>query len=213
MNLIVRRLRFTARIMKRNFLPLIFIALLFSANQTYGQKIVDGVIITGDVTDVTFCDHKDDTWIYDLKIRLHAKNVNNHPVIISSAGALIYYYKTAISVENLKAVEFIHNGWVTSGSRGDPKSIPDKPVKPFKVIASNDSIDIATDLRLILFREPKYGTTFLQVVAENWPDYSKEYIAKIRTAWSSKGALWEHSLHSEPISFMFPSNLKETHCQ
>ncbi len=199
--------------MKRNELLLIVIALLFSAIQTYGQKTIDGVTITGDVTEVTLCSYKDDTWIYELKIKLHAKNVSNHPVIISSAGALIYYYKTATSVENLKTIQFNHIGWITSGWQGDPKSIPDKPVKPFKVIASNDSIEIITDLRLIFTSEPKYGTTYLQVVAENWPEYSKEYVTKIRDAWSSEGNLWAHSLHSEPISFVLPPNLKEMHCQ
>ncbi len=199
--------------MKRIKLLLIVTALLFSANQNYAQKIVDGVIVTGDVTDVTFCSYKDDAWIYGLKIKLHAKNVSEHPVIISSASGLIYYYKIATSVESLMARQFAHISWITSGSTGDPKSIPDKPVKPFKVIASNDSIDIVTDLRLIFTSEPKYGINYLQVVAENWPDYSKDYVAKIRDVGSSEGKLWEHSLHSEPLSFVLQSNLKEMGCQ
>ncbi len=55
-------------------------------------------------------------------------------------------------------------------------------------------------------------SAFLQIVAENWPDYSDEYIAKLKGAWSSNEVLWEHSLHSEAISFAVPSNLREAHC-
>ncbi len=198
--------------MKRKALFLIILA-LFAPNQTYSQKTVDGIIVTGDVTDVTFCSHKDDTWTYELKIKLQAKNGNNHPVIISSASALIYYYKIAPSVEKLKDIQFNHIGWVTSGSQSDPKSVPEKPVRPFKIIAPNGSVEILTDLRLIFMNKPKYGTVYVQVVGENWPDYSKEYISKIREAWQSEGNLWAHSLHSEPISFVLSPNLKETQCR
>jgi hypothetical protein len=199
--------------MNRINLLLITIALLLGWSQSYGQKTIDAVTVTGEVTDVSFCSHKNDTWIYQVKIKLHAKNVNTHPIIISSASALIYYYKIATSVENLKAMQFDHIGWITTGSQGDPKSVPDKPVKPFKVVAPNDSVEILTDLRLMFTSEPKYGPSYLQVIGENWPDYSKGYVSKIREAWRLDGDLWAHSLHSEPISFVLPPDLKESPCQ
>jgi hypothetical protein len=190
-----------------------FLILLLVSFQAFGQTAVEGVVVTGEVTDIAYCGHKDNVWAYNLKIKLQAKNISDQSVLISSYSALIYYYKISNSLDSLKTKEFNHIGWITGGSPGDPKSVPDNPVKPFKIIAPSNSIDIATELRLIFTSEPKYGETYLQVVGENLPDYSKDYVTKIRQAWSSYGSLWKHSLHSEPISFVLSSNLKEAHCQ
>jgi len=188
------------------------IILLSGALPTFSQKPPDGVVVTGDVTNIVLCSNDDDVWNYRLVIKLHAKNVGARPVIISSANALTDYYKVANTVDSLKTMQYVHIGWVTHGSPGDPKTVPDRPVKPFDVVVPNNSIDIDVDLRVIAANELKPGPAYLQVVAENWPDYSKDYIAKIRQAWSSHGSLWEHSLHSESIAFVVPSKLKKVRC-
>lgn len=208
----VRRLTLIQKAMRHYGLLLAVIVLFSYSIAVFGQKPLDNVAVTGDVTNITLCGHDDHVWIYQITIKLHAKNVGTQPVIISGADALTDYYKVANTLDSLKAEQYAHIGWVTSGPSGDPGTVPESPVKPFKVVAPNDSIDIGVDLRAIITDELKPGPAYLQVVAENWPDYSDDYIPKIRSAWSSQGMLWAHSLHSEPIAFVMPSNLKEARC-
>jgi hypothetical protein len=177
-----------------------------------GQKSSDDVIVTGEVSKVVLCNHDEDDWIYRLLIRLHAKNVGSRPIIISAASGMTDYYKVATTLDSLSTKQYAHLGWVTSGPPSEPNTVPKKPVKPFKVVAPSGTVDIDVDLRAIVIGELKPGTVYLQIVAENWPDYSDEYIAKLKRAWSSHGILWAHSLHSEPIAFVVPSNLKEVGC-
>ena len=188
------------------------IFLLFLSLHPFSQKAQDEVQVTGDVADAIFCSHEADHWNYQIKIKLRAKNISDHPVIISSYDGLVSYYKVADSLEILEKKEFNHIGWITSGPNGDPKSIPTIPQKPFKVIKPNESIEISSDFREIFFHEPTPGKYFLRVVVKNWPDYSREYISKIREAWSSSGSLWQHALDSEPISFVLPTNPKVAAC-
>ncbi len=188
------------------------IILLSGALPAFSQKPLDDVVVTGDVTNIVLCSSDDDVWNYRLVIKLHAKNVGARLVIISGADALTDYYKVANTADSLKTMQYVHIGWVTAGSPGDPKTVPDRPVKPFNLVAPNNSIDIDVDLRVIATNELKPGPAYLQVIAENWPDYSKDYIAKVRQAWSSHGFLWEHSLRSESIAFVVPSKLKKVHC-
>lgn len=186
--------------------------LLFSTILAVGQQQLNEVVVTGDVTNIVPCSHDDKAWIYRLVIKLHTKNVSAHTIIISGADAMTDYYKFANTIESLKAEKYAHIGWVNSGSPGDPKTVSDRPLKPFKIVPPNGIVDINVDLRAIVIGELKPGPTYLQVVAENWPDYSHDYISKISQAWISQGILWEHSLHSEPIAFVVPTNLKEVRC-
>jgi hypothetical protein len=179
---------------------------------TSAQSPTDGVIITGDVTKVVFCNQQDDLWEYKITIRLHAKNVGAQPVIISAANGMTDFYKIANTLEDLQAKGYAHLGWVTAGRPGDPKSVPSSPVKPFRIVPPNASIDINLDLGAMVIGELKPGPTYIQVVAENWPDYSEAYTEKIRRAWKSHGILWAHSLHPEPIAFEMPSSVKRAQC-
>jgi hypothetical protein len=210
--LAVRRSLLISKAMQTYGLFFTVIILLSGALLVFSQKPLDDVVVTGNVTNIVLCSHDDDVWNYRLVIKLHAKNVGTRPLIISAADALTDYYKVANTVDSLKTMQYAHIGWVTAGSPSDPKAVPDHPVKPFNVVAPNDSIDIDVDLRVIATNELKPGPAYLQVVAENWPDYSKDYIAKIRQAWSSHGFLWERSLHSETIAFVVPSKLKKIRC-
>ena len=185
---------------------------LVSAGTAFGQKPLDDVLVTGQVKKVTLCSRDDDAWIYRFVIRLQAKNVGSRPVIISSSSALADYYKVATSLDQLNTLEYAHIGWVKSGVRNDPESVPTQPASPFRVVAPNGSVDIDVDFRAIIIGELKPGPSYLQIVAENWPEYSDEYIAKLRLAWNSQGRLWAHSLHTEPISFMVPEGLVEIRC-
>jgi hypothetical protein len=188
------------------------VLLLSSSPPAFVQKPVDGVVVTGDVTDIVLCSHEDGAWIYRLIIKLHAKNVGLRPVIVSGADAMTDYYKVANTLNSLKSKQYAHIGWVTSAPQGNTKKVPETPVKPFKVVAPNASIDINIDLRAIVVGELKPGSEYLQLVAENWPDSSDDYIPRITRAWSSYGILWAHSLHSEPIAFVVPPNLKKVRC-
>jgi hypothetical protein len=64
--------------------------------------------------------------------------------------------------------DFLQTGFF-SGSSGDPKTVPEIPVKPFKVVAPNDSLEIKVNLRARVIRGLKPGVAGLQLVAENWP--------------------------------------------
>jgi hypothetical protein len=169
------------------------------------------VVINGEVTNITLCNHQDDAWVYNITIRLQARNVGAEPVIISTADAMTDFYKIANTLEDLQAKGFAHIGWVTSGP-GDPRSVPSAPVKPFKVVSPNTSVNINVEVRAIVIGELKPGPTYIQIVAENWPDYSDAYTDKLRSAWRSQGILWSHSLHTEPIAFVLPSNMKPARC-
>jgi len=172
---------------------------------------MDGVVVTGDVTRVVLCNRQDDVWTYRIKIKLHAKNVGTEPVIVSGADGMTDFYKIATSLDDLQAKSYAHIGWITSGP-GDPKSVPSMPVKPFRVVAPNDSVDMNLEVRATVIGELKPGATYIQIVAENWPDYSDVYTEKIKAAWKSHGTLWAHSLHPEPIAFLMPSHLKPIRC-
>ncbi|HEV8482578.1 MAG TPA: hypothetical protein VGV87_03380 [Blastocatellia bacterium] len=198
--------------MRHHRLIFAVVLLLVSALPALGQDSIDNVVVTGDVTNIVLCHHDNDAWIYRLSIRLHVKNVGKQPLIISAASAMTDYYKVATTPENLSAKTFSHIGWVTSGGPSEPSPVPGKPVRPFKVVTPNESIDIEVDLRAIVTAELKPGSAYLQIVAENWPDYTDEYIAKLKRAWSSYGVLWAHSLHSHPISFTVPLKVRAVRC-
>ena len=85
-------------------------------------------------------------------------------------------------------------------------------MKPFRVVLPNASVNINVDVGVIMIGELKPGPTYIQIVAENWPDYSDAYTEKIRSAWKSQGILWSHSLHPEPIAFVVPSPVKRARC-
>ena len=148
---------------------------------------------------------------YKITIRLQAKNAGVEPVIISTADAMTDFYKIANTLEDLQTKGYAHIGWVSSGP-GDPRSVPSAPVKPFRVVAPNTSVNINVDAGVMVIGELKPGPAYIQVVAENWPDYSDSYTEKIRSAWRSKGVLWSHSLHTEPIAFVVPSPVKRGRC-
>ena len=193
------------------FLTLAF-SLLFVSPLSFGQKPIDDVLVTGDVTKIVLCHQEDEVRIYNLTITLRAKNIGARPAIISSANATTDFYKLANTLDQLNATNYAHIGWVTSGSPGDPKSAPDAPVAPFKAVPPNGSIDISVELRAIVMESLKPGSAYVQLVAENWPDYSDDYTAKIRRSWAPAGNLWAHSLHSEPIAFVMPAHLKQVSC-
>lgn len=186
--------------------------LLSTALPAFNQRSVEDVVVTGDISKIILCHQEGDVWSYSLTVKLHTKNIGTRPVIISDANALTDYYKFADTLSNLETAKYAHIGWVTSGSSGDPKTVPEIPVKPFKVVAPGSSLDINVNLGVIVIGGLKAGPAYLQFVAENWPAYSKEYTAKIRSAWSAQGNLWAHSLHSEPIPFVVPADLKVTSC-
>ena len=175
------------------------------------QKPMDGVVITGDVTNITLCDRQTDAWVYKISIRLHARNVGPEPVIISSNNGMTDFYKIANTLDDLQAKEYAHIGWVTSGSV-DPKLVPSAPVNPFRVVPPNTSVDIKVDVRVIVIGELKPGSAYIQIVAENWPAYSDAYTERVREAWKSQGILWAHSLHPEPIAFMVPTSVRRARC-
>jgi hypothetical protein len=189
-----------------------FVLLLFSVCiPALGQKAIDGVVITGDVTNVVLCNQQDDTWIYRITIKLHAQNVGTEPVIVSGADGLTDFYKFANTLNDLQAKGYAHIGWVTSDP-GDPKSVPSRLLKPFRVVAPNASVDINVEVRALVIGELKPGATYIQIVAENWPGYSDAYTDRIKVAWKSHGNLWAHSLHPEPIEFIMPSRVKRVRC-
>ena len=188
-----------------------FVVILVSGfcSAARGQKI-DGVVVTGDVRKIVLC-HSHARKPYDLFITLHAKNVGAKPVIISTAHAMTDYYKFARHKFGLGFTEYSHLSWATFSRDGDPEPIPGSPVMPFKVVAPNEIVDIAVDLRTLTEKfEP--GTHYLQLVAENWPNYSDKYIERVRATWKAHGVLWAHSLHSKPISFVVSKDLQETKC-
>jgi len=189
----------------------VLVVLLTLSTPAVSQKQIDDVVITGDVTKVTLCNQQDDASVYNITVRLHARNVGTEPVIISAASAMTDYYKIANTLDDLQSKGYAHIGWVTSGP-GDPKSVPSAPVKPFRVLSPTTSVDISVDVRAIVIGELKSGPTYIQIVAENWPDYSDTYTEKIRSAWRSKGILWAHSLHPEPIAFVVPSRVEHARC-
>jgi hypothetical protein len=164
------------------------------------QKALDDVVVTGEVTDIGFCRREGDVSTYRLTIKLHARNVGANPVIISSSEAMTDFYRIGESIEDVRAKQYVHIGWVTSGP-GDPKSVPSKPVSPFKVVALDESISIDLDLDVTLIGELKPGQSYIELVAENWPQYSDDYVSKITRAWKAHGVVWAHSLHAEPIPF------------
>jgi hypothetical protein len=188
-----------------------FVVILASgfSGAALGQKI-DGVVVTGEVNKITLCESRDRK-LYDLVITLHAKNVGAKRVIISTAHGMTDYYKFARHKFELGFTEYSHLSWATFIREGDPEPIPGSPVMPFKVVAPNEVVAIAVDLRALTQKfEP--GTHYLQLVAENWPNYSDKYTEKIREAWKAHGVLWAHSLHSKPISFVVAKDLPETKC-
>lgn len=189
----------------------LFVVLLTISAPAAGQKPIDGVVITGEVTNITLCSQQDDARGYKIEIKLQARNAGTEPVIISTAFAMTDFYKIANTLDDLQKKGYAHIGWVSSGP-GDPKSVPSAPVKPFTVVPPNTSVDISVDLRAIVIGELKSGQTYIQIVAENWPDYSDSYTEKIRSAWRSQGILWSHSLHPEPIAFVVPSPVEQAHC-
>ena len=191
-----------------SFFALILLSVCIPAT---GQQAMDGIVVTGDVTSVVLCNQQDDASIYGITIKLHAKNVSTEPVIVSAADGMTDFYKIATSLNDLQAKEYAHIGWVTSGP-GDPKSVPSMPVKPFRVVAPNASVDINVDVGAIVIGELKPGAAYIQIVAENWPDYSDAYTDKIKLAWKSHGILWAHSLHPQPIAFVVPSPVKRARC-
>ena len=190
---------------------LLVVVLLIISAPAVGQKPIDDVVITGDVTNVTLCNQQDDAWVYKITTRLQARNVGVEPVIVSTADAMTDFYKIANTLEELQTKGYAHIGWVTSGPR-DPKSVPSAPVKPFRVVSPNTSVNINVDVRAIVTGELKPGPTYIQIVAENWPAYSDAYTEKIRSAWRSQGIVWSHSLHTEPIAFVVPSRVKRARC-
>jgi hypothetical protein len=176
-----------------------------------GQHPIDNVVVTGDVTNVVLCSRQDDARVYKITIKLHAKNGGTEPVIISGADGMTDFYKIANTLQDLQDTKYTHIGWVTSGSR-DPKSVPSTPAKPFRVVAPHARVDINVDLRHVVIGELKPGSTYIELIAENWPHYSDSYTRRLRQAWKKHGILWAHSLHSEPITFVVPSVVKRAHC-
>ena len=195
---------------RRHIFHLLVVLLTISAPAA-GQKQIDGVVITGDVTNITLCSQQDDARVYKIEIKLQARNAGTEPVIISTASAMTDFYKIANTLDELQKKGYAHIGWITSGP-GDPKSVPSAPVKPFTVVPPNTSVDISVDLRAVVIGELKSGQAYIQIVAENWPDYSDSYTEKIRSAWRSQGILWSHSLHPEPIAFVVPSPVEPARC-
>ena len=175
------------------------------------QKPIDDLVVTGEVTKVTLCSHQSDAWVYKISIVLNAKNVGPGPLISSTASGMTDFYKIAPSLDELQAKEYAHIGWITSGP-GDPKSVPSTPVKPFRVVPPKTGAQINVDVGAIVIGELKPGPAYIQIVAENWPDYSDRYTEKVREAWKSQGVLWAHSLHSEPIAFVVPSTVNRARC-
>ena len=190
----------------------LLVVLLTICAPAAGQKQIDGVSITGEVTNVALCSQQDDARVYRIEIKLQARNAGTEPVIISTASAMTDFYKIANTLDDLQKKGYAHIGWVTSGP-GDPKSVPSAPVKPFSVVPPNTNVDIAVDLHAIVIGKLKPGPTYIQIVAENWPDYSDTYTEKIRLAWRSQGILWSHSLHPEPIAFVVPSRVEQARCR
>jgi len=191
--------------------PLFALLLLSVFSAAAGQEPMDGVVVTGDVTGVVLCNRQEDVWTYRIKIKLHAQNAGTEPVIISGADGMTDFYKVATSLDELHAKSYAHIGRVTSGP-GDPKSVPAMPVKPFRLVAPNDGVDINVEVPATVIGELKPGASYIQIVAENWPDYSDAYTEKIKAAWKSHGILWAHSLHPEPIAFLMPTQVKRVRC-
>jgi hypothetical protein len=185
---------------------------LTSAVPTSGQKALDDIVVSGEVKEIQLCSRDSDVTIYQFIIRMQAENVGQRPVIISTARAFVDYYKVAPNLNELNAAQYAHIGWVTSGPRKDPASVPKKPISPFKAVAPRERVGIDLDFRTIVFGELKPGPTYLQVVAENWPEYSDDYVEKLKSAWESPGLLWAHSLHTQPISFVMPTGLTAGRC-
>jgi hypothetical protein len=177
----------------------------------FAERPLDDVVLTGQVKKVTLCSKQGDAWSYRLMVRLQAKNVGTRPVIVSSAPGRVVLYKLANSLDELKATDFNHFLWMTSGVDSNP-SVPWQIVPPFEVVAPNKSVGISIDSRVIEIGELQPGPTYIELVAENWPGYSDEYVAKLTRAWSRHGRLWAHSLHTEPIPFTVPAGLKKGYC-
>jgi len=195
------------------YILLIVLAFAYSLRGSE-RKAIDDIVVTGEVKNIKQCPRPDkDIWSYQIHIQLHAKNVGPGKSIISTADGIIDFYKLAPDLDTLATKWNIHVGWVTSGPPPDPIEVPKEPVPPFKVVGPGENADIEIDLAAFIMEELKPGTQYVQIVAENWPEYSDKYTARIRDAWKSHGILWEHSLHSEPIQFIVPSKLQETRCQ
>src|ERR1044072_9584387 len=109
----------------RHLFHLVVVLLIISVPAA-GQKQIPGLLITGDVTNVTLCHQQDDARVYKISIRLQARNVGTEPVIISTASAMTDFYKIANTLDDLQKKGYAHIGWVTSG-HGDPKSVPLTP--------------------------------------------------------------------------------------
>jgi hypothetical protein len=185
---------------------------LTSAVTALGQRPLDDVLVTGQVRKAMLCSRDSDAWIYRFIIRMQAKNVGTRPVIISSAPALVVYYKVATNLDQLNSQQYAHIGWVTSGPDKDPKSVPTQPFSPFETVAPERSVYIDVDFRAVVIGELKPAPIYIQVIAQNWPEYSEEYIGKLKSAWDSHGLLWAHSLQTEPIFFMVPAGLRKARC-
>src|ERR1044072_914483 len=149
---------------RRHMFHLVVVLLIISVPAA-GQKQIDGVVITGDVTNITLCSRQDDARVYKISIRLQARNAGTEPVIISTASAMTDFYKIANTLEDLQSKGYVHIGWVTAGP-GDPKSVPPAPVKPFRVVSPNTSVDICVDVRAPMFCEVKFGPTYFLCVYE-----------------------------------------------
>jgi hypothetical protein len=192
---------------------LISALLVASCISVVAQKAIDGVIVTGEVKDAVLCTRPDEAGVYKMlmSIKLHTKNIGPTPVIVSSADANTNYYKFAKTLDDLQVKDYAHIGWVNSGPV-DPTSVPSAPAKPFRVVPPNGSIDINVDFVGIVVEQFEPGTTYVQMIAENWPDYSEDYVKRISGAWKSHGTLWAHSLHPDPIAFVMPAPVKRASC-
>jgi len=199
--------------MRHSLTAIVLFGCLSTVSSALAQEPIEEVVVTGHVRKVVLCTREPYTWIYRFSIRMQAKNTGTRPVIISSAQATVVYYKVANQVDELSRGEYAHIGWVTSGPGKDPKSVPRRPVAPFKTVAPGGRINIDVDFRAVRTRELTPGPIYVQVIAENWPHYSDNYVAKLKQAWQPQGLLWAHSLHSQPISSILPSRLKVTGCR
>ena len=186
------------------------LSLVLGVEAAIGQQMFDDVRITGQVRKVTLCGHDDEAWYYRFMIKVQARNQGAQPAIISTASGLVVYYKTAPTLDQVKTRHYNHILWMTSGFR-DP-SVPSQIVAPFEIVRPNKTVTIDIDFFAIVSEELKPGPAYIQVIAENWPSYSDEYVVKLKRAWARHGLLWEHSLHTEPILFTVPAGLKKGYC-
>src|ERR1700752_4123672 len=92
-------------------IPTFVLMLFFASTVSFGQKAVDDVVVTGEVTKIVLCQHNDDVWIYNFSVTLHAKNLGKRPAIISTADGMTDYYKLANHLDDLNARQYSHTGW------------------------------------------------------------------------------------------------------